>query len=229
MKFFCLTLSLLLYFIHFDLFAGSDVSKDSPGKSTYFEGLSVVGSVGYSGIKLVTERSGIKPLAKTNYGADGVATQLKVSGNLSLFKMALIGLEGYGQYNSAQTKNTFFETVTSSRATERTFSLKWNLGVDAKIGIAPLSTGLVFVYGGPDWGYYDFKYITNGVNSKHSQFKFGGLLGGGIQQLIARHWIIQVTFDYRWYGSKTYAYANGEIQKIKARLATALATFGYRF
>lgn len=194
-----------------------------------FQGFDISAGVGYGGVTLITTRGGIKPTSNTNYGGDGVAVQVKVGGHYAFSDMWLIGLEGYGQYNSAETKNYFFETVTSTTATNRTFKLEWNLGVDLRLGLAPTSSNLIFVYGGPDWGYYDFTYNTPGLISSYKRFEIGGVAGAGLEQIFCDHWTIRSTFDYRWYPKKTLNYPNGETQTIKARLATALFMIGYLF
>lgn len=194
-----------------------------------FEGFDLSAGVGYGGITLQTTRGGIKPASNTSYGADGVSAQLKLSGNWAWRMLRLIGFEIYGQYNSAETENRFFETVTSSVETRRTFSMNWNLGIDLRLGIAPTSCSLLFLYGGPDWGYFDFRYATTGVHSTYEDFKMGWQLGAGLEQIFANCWAIKSTFDYRWYPSKTLRYSNGETQTIRARLVTALFSLGYLF
>lgn len=204
-------------------------TNDTPAPAQHFEGFDLSAGVGYSGITLLTSRSGIKPVSNTNYGADGVGIQLKASGSYAFFDRGLIGIELYGQYNSAQTKNKFFETSTSPSATNRVFELPWNIGLDLKLGLVAGSSSLLFIYGGVDWGEYKFQYTTSLVNNRYEKFKLGGVFGGGIQQLFSNNWYVKTTIDYRWYPSETLSYSNGEQQTIKARLATSLFMFGYLF
>ena len=107
--------------------------------------------------------------------------------------------------------------------------MPWNLGADLRIGIAPCSSNLIFIYGGADWGYYDFHYQTSGVDSTYKHFKLGGMLGAGLEQILADHWTLKAIFDYRWYPNKTLLHVNGEQQTLKPRLGTALFMFGYIF
>lgn len=207
----------------------SSQETEKTGNAMSFEGIDINAGVGYSGVTLLTTRGGIKPASNTNYGGDGVAVQLKIGGNYAFADMWLVGIEGYGQYNSAETKNTFFETATSATATNRTFKMEWNLGLDARLGIAPTASNLIFIYGGPDWGRYDFTYNAPTVISTYKNWELGGFAGAGLEQILCERWTIRSTFDYRWYPKKTLTYANGETQTIQARMATALFMFGYIF
>ncbi|MCF7806535.1 MAG: porin family protein [Simkaniaceae bacterium] len=209
--------------------ANSSTDGASVGNAEEFQGINLSAGVGYNGLKLITQRSGIKPKANTTYGSDGVAVQLKVAGDYAFMDMGLVGIEAYGQYNSGETENNFYETTTSTTATNRTFKMSWNLGLDLKLGIAPRPSNLIFIYGGPDWGHYNFHYKTTGVDNTYSEFHLGGMLGAGLQQFFCDQWFIKTTFDYRWYPSKTLTYSNGETQSIKPRLGTALFMVGYNF
>jgi|GEM_PF-4280820 len=199
------------------------------GNAEPFEGIDLNAGVGYSGVTLKGTRSGTKPLSTTYYGGDGVAVQVKVGGNYAFADMWLVGLEGYGQYNSAETKNRFFETATSTTATVRNFKMEWNLGLDVRLGFAPVQNNLIFVYAGPDWGYWDFVYNTPGLTSSYKDWRVGGLAGAGFEQKICDNWFVRSTFDYRWYGKKTLTYPNGETQTLEPRMATALFMIGYVF
>ena len=215
-------------FIHADT-QQQNTTQQPECDSKHFEGFSVSAGAGYSGVTLDTQRSGIKPRSDTRYGGDGVGVQLKAGYDYGFCDMGLVGLEVYGQYNSAETQNKFFETTTSTTATQRTFSLPWNIGVDAKLGLAPNPDCLVFIFGGADWGYYDFHYVTTGVNNRFERFKIGGAFGAGLQQMFGDHLFLKLTVDYRWYASEKITYSNGEIQDIKARLATGVMTIGWLF
>ena len=211
------------------LIGETDANTQPMGNAKYFQGFDIDAGVGYGGVTLETKRGGIKPPSNTYYGGDGVAVQLRGGWHYGFCDIWLVGIEGYGQYNSAKTKNHFFETTTSTTATNRTFKMEWNLGLDARLGIAPFCTNLIFIYGGPDWGYYDFQYTTTGVSDHYKRFHTGGALGAGLEQRVSDHWFVKSTFDYRWYPSKTLTYSNGETQTIKPRLATALFMIGYLF
>ncbi|MCH9611793.1 MAG: hypothetical protein S4CHLAM102_02670 [Chlamydiia bacterium] len=200
-----------------------------PPVSDDFQGFSVNVGVGYSGVVAITDTSGLVPRRKTSYGGDGVGVQLKFSGDYAFCDEGVVGVEAYGQYNSAKTQDSYLQTAASTVKTRRTFKMPWNVGLDARVGYIPASCSMVFLYAGPDWGYYDFNYRTTGVSSSYKQFVFGGGGGGGLKQLFGECFHLQMTVDYRWYGSKTITYTNGESQKIKARLATALMMVGYTF
>ncbi len=214
-------------FLQMSLFATSKQQTESLSKS--FEGVKVSASVGYSGILLNSSRSGPKPKSSTSYGANGVGVQAKLGYDLSFCERCLVGLGAYGQYNSEKTTNEFYESSATTSATSRTFSMPWNVGLDLRLGLVPMRNCLLFIYGGVDWGYHNFKYVTKGLNESFTQFKAGGLLGAGIEQSFCEHWLVSVSVDYRWYGSENITYSNGTVQAIQARLATGLFSFGYRF
>lgn len=213
----------LIVFTHPSLFGEGKSYAD------HFQGFDINLGVGYSNVVLISSRGGIKPSSHTNYGSGGGAVQLKLAKSCTFCGRGLIGLEAYCQYNSAETENRFFETVASPSETNRTFQMKGNLGLDLLLGLSTCCSNRIFIYGGPDWGHYDFHYVTPGVNSRYQHFKIGGAFGAGIEQAIGKCWTLRTTFDYRWYPSKTLNYSNGEQQTIKARLGTALFMLGYMF
>lgn len=165
-------------------------------------------------------------VAPAPLGFHGVALRVKIGGTYGFCDRWIVGLEGYGQYNSGKIAQEFFLVTPHKRA----FKLPWNLGLDAKIGYAYCPSDVIFVYGGPDWGYFDFLFINNvDVNYHSKNFEIGGKFGAGMEHMLNSCWVLKATFDYTWYPRKKINHADNHLHDLRIKLATALFSVGYLF
>ncbi len=164
-----------------------------------------------------------------HFAGMGYAVQGKVGASYGFCTNWVVGIDGYGQYNDAETKDTY--TVSSTgNSVSRTFKIDWSFGLDLRLGVVSSLSGLVFIYGGPDWGHYDFKESRSipTIEIKFTDYKLGGGFGAGFEQKLTQSWFLRSTFDYTWYPSRTYAGSFNDL-KITPDLATFLFQVGYLF
>lgn len=191
-------------------------------------------NVGYSALytkELVSEPALIVT-ADEEFGAPGVAAQLKLAGTYGFWDQWMTGFEIYGQYNSARIR----EEVTSglhNLVTTITMSMHWNVGLDWRLGYVYSKENSIYVYLGPDWGFFKYEQDVH-PGAATSSFSMNRVIpaprfGAAAEQKFCEHWVMRESFDYAWYWGRKHTFSNGSSYTFKNQLATFLFSLGYVF
>ena len=195
-----------------------------------YTGFDIDFGVGYSGLTTKTVRSKPSSTIESHEGASGVALQARLGSTYGFYSHWIIGLDAYGQYNSAKINyNASGITVPSSTNLQRSLDLPWNLGVQARIGFVYSPSNVIFIYGGPDWANASSVYISDLLTHNQTEWLFGGRFGAGLEHMLSERWIMKGAFDYGFYDSFPAVHGDGTQTTYTPNLATLLFSVGYLF
>ena len=220
------------------LFALGAQSKNSnpppnPDYAGKYTGVDVKAGVGYSGMTKKTvihlASIGIDDQDQIEGGA-GVAVQGRVGGTYGFCNHWIVGLDVYGQYNSAQSYQCFKDAGTHTHQTDQ---LDANVGIDFRMGAVAWPSNLFFLTVGPDWGHHKYTSSHSGPDGQfsntHGCFLLGVRFGAGAEQKFSDHWVFQELFSYILYPSLTFSTVPSGTLTETFALATMAFSAGYLF
>jgi opacity protein-like surface antigen len=160
----------------------------------------------------------------------GFAVLGKLGGTYGFCKYWIVGLDVYGQYNSAKHTKQAAELFHERSITTK---IDYNLGGDFRLGLVSRPSNMYFLTIGPDWGHYKMSYssthLTESYSNSSSEFKLGLRFGAGAEQKFSETWVVKEQFSYTWYQSIHHTHSDSSTSTVKPRLAAMTFSIGYLF
>jgi outer membrane immunogenic protein len=126
----------------------------------------------------------------------------------------VIGVEGDVDVTDATSNATFVPSVYAPIT--GTTKMRWMSTLRGRVGFLPLPNALLYATGGWAWarfsdGWGDLNAAANGGYLSSDHIRNGGVVGGGLEYMFARHWTARLEGLYADFGSSTETahYASG--------------------
>ncbi|MCP5469543.1 MAG: outer membrane beta-barrel protein [Chlamydiales bacterium] len=158
-------------------------------------------------------------------GKAGFTAQGNVGANW-LCRCWLLGIEGFGQYNSAEVQGS---SENQFHRIDRSMEMNWDVGVLGRGGFYATPRMTYFVTVGADWGWNTLKEETQTTSISVKKLHTGVRLGGGGEQFLWRNLILREDFAYTWFNEQNYTRGDNTRASISPRLASFLFTLGWLF
>lgn len=119
-----------------------------------------------------------------------------------------------------------------------TFTQKWDAGVRARVGYLIAPTALIFLTGGAAWQDVDASATCSAATcgtalaQTNNKTLSGWTIGGGLEGMLARNWLLRLEYRYADYGTTRLTYftgLNATVISGDVTTHTALVGIAYKF